>query len=45
MYKNFFKRVFDFILSLIALILLSPVFVILMISGAIIMKVNPFFTQ
>lgn len=45
MYKIFFKRVFDFLISLIALVLLSPVFVILTILGRIIMKGNPFFTQ
>ena len=45
MYKNFFKRFFDFILSLIALIVLSPVLLVLMILGWIKMKGNPFFTQ
>jgi len=45
MYTNFLKRVFDFILSLIALIVLSPVFLILIILGAIAMGGNPFFTQ
>lgn len=45
MYKIFFKRVFDFIISLVSLILLSPVFLVLTILGRIIMKGNPFFTQ
>ncbi len=45
MYARFFKRVLDFILSLIALLLLSPVFLILIITGAIAMGGNPFFTQ
>lgn len=45
MYKNFLKRVFDFLLSLIAIICLSPVLVILTILGAVKMKGNPFFTQ
>lgn len=45
MYKNFFKRVFDFILSLGALIVLAPVFLILIILGWKHMKGNPFFTQ
>lgn len=45
MYANFFKRVIDFTLSLIALIVLSPVLLILMIAGAIAMGGNPFFTQ
>ena len=45
MYAKFFKRFFDFTLSLIALIVLSPVFLILIIIGAIAMGGNPFFTQ
>lgn len=45
MYANFFKRVIDFILSLVALLLLSPILLILMIVGAIAMGGNPFFTQ
>lgn len=45
MYKRFFKRFLDFILSLLALIVLSPVLLILMVLGAIKMKGNPFFTQ
>lgn len=45
MYAKFFKRFFDFILSLIALIVLSPVLLILTIVGAIAMKGNPFFVQ
>lgn len=45
MYAGFFKRFFDILLSLIALIVLSPVLLILMIVGAIVMKGNPFFTQ
>lgn len=45
MYARFFKRVIDFTLSLIALIVLSPILLILVIIGAIAMKGNPFFTQ
>ena len=45
MYAKFFKRLFDFLLSLIALLILSPVFITLIIIGAIAMKGNPFFTQ
>ncbi|MBQ3232273.1 MAG: sugar transferase [Clostridia bacterium] len=45
MYARFFKRFFDFSLSLIALIVLSPVLLILTILGAIAMNGNPFFTQ
>lgn len=45
MYAKYFKRIIDFILSLIALIVLSPVLVVLMILGAVFMRGNPFFTQ
>ena len=45
MYKNFFKRLIDFILSVAALIVLSPVLLILTIVGAVAMKGNPFFMQ
>lgn len=45
MYAKYFKRPLDFILSLAALIVLSPVLLILTILGAIKMKGNPFFTQ
>lgn len=45
MYKNFFKRLFDFVLSLTALTLLSPIFLVLIIVNAYKMKGNPFFTQ
>ena len=45
MYAKFFKRMIDFTLSLIALIVLSPILLILIIVTAIAMKGNPFFTQ
>ena len=45
MYEKFFKRMMDFVLSLFASIVLSPLLFILMIIGAIVMKGNPFFTQ
>ncbi len=45
MYANFFKRVLDFILSLCAILVLSPVLLILTVVGAVKMKGNPFFTQ
>ena len=45
MYANFFKRLFDFLLSLTALLVLSPILLIFMIVGAFVMKGNPFFTQ
>ncbi len=45
MYAKYFKRLLDFVLSLLALIILSPILLILMILGAIFMRGNPFFTQ
>lgn len=45
MYARFFKRVFDFLLSFVALIVLSPVMVVLIIVGAVAMRGNPFFVQ
>ena len=45
MYAKFFKRLFDFILSLSAILALSPIILILALIGAIKMKGNPFFTQ
>ena len=45
MYRNYFKRVLDFTLSLCAILVLSPVLLILTVLGAIKMKGNPFFTQ
>ncbi len=45
MYRRYIKRFIDFVLSLLAIIVLSPVLVILTILGAIKMKGNPFFTQ
>ena len=45
MYAKCFKRVMDFTLSLLALIILFPVLLILTVIGAVAMKGNPFFTQ
>lgn len=45
MYSKFLKRVFDFVLSLMAIIVLFPLLLILTIVGAISMKGNPFFVQ
>ena len=44
-YEKYIKRMLDFTLSLMALIVLSPVLLVLVIVGAIKMKGNPFFTQ
>jgi len=45
MYAYVFKRVIDFCLSLLALIVLSPFFLILVLAGTIAMRGNPFFVQ
>lgn len=45
MYAKFFKRVTDFILALVATIVLSPVLLVIAIVGAIALKGNPFFVQ
>lgn len=44
-YENYLKRVMDFILSLIAIIVFFPLLVILSIIGLVAMKGNPFFCQ
>ena len=45
LYRPFFKRFYDIVLSGLAIIVLSPVLLILTVLGAIKMKGNPFFTQ
>ena len=45
MYKHFFKRVIDFIVSLTVLVVFSPVTIILTIILFFVNKGNPFFTQ
>lgn len=44
-YENYLKRVIDFILSLIAIIVLFPLLMILSLIGLVAMKGNPFFCQ
>lgn len=44
-YNKYIKRILDFTLSLIALIILSPLLLILTICGMIVFKGNPFFVQ
>lgn len=44
-YEKYIKRLIDIVCSLAALIVLSPVLLVLTIVGAIKMKGNPFFTQ
>lgn len=45
MYQNYIKRLFDFIIALIALILLSPIFIIVMIGLYFANQGKPFFFQ
>ena len=44
-YEKYIKRLIDVVCSLVALIVLSPVLLILTIVGTIKMKGNPFFIQ
>lgn len=44
-YRPFFKRFYDIVLSALAMLILSPLLLLLTILGAIKMKGNPFFTQ
>lgn len=44
-YARYIKRILDFVLSFVTLIVLFPLLIILTIVGAIAMKGNPFFTQ
>ena len=45
MYEKYLKRIIDFSLSLMALIVLSPVLLILIVLGIVFMRGNPFFMQ
>lgn len=45
MYAKYIKRPLDCFLSLCAILVLSPVLLILTVVGAVVMKGNPFFTQ
>ena len=45
MYARFGKRCLDLVLSVAALVVLSPVLLVLTVVGAWFMKGNPFFTQ
>ncbi|MBQ7879526.1 MAG: sugar transferase [Clostridia bacterium] len=44
-YRVFFKRFYDIVLSGVAILVLSPVLIVMTVLGAIKMKGNPFFTQ
>ncbi|MCD8400507.1 sugar transferase [Tenacibaculum finnmarkense] len=45
MYKNYIKRVFDFLIALVALVLLSPIFIIVLLLLSIYNNGKPFFFQ
>lgn len=45
MYAKCFKRIIDFTLSLLGLIILSPILLVLIVLGTVFMRGNPFFTQ
>lgn len=45
LYRQFFKRFYDVVLSFVALVALSPLLLVLTVVGAIAMKGNPFFIQ
>ena len=44
-YARYIKHPMDFVLSLCAVIVLSPILLVLTVIGAIVMKGNPFFVQ
>lgn len=45
MYSKFFKRFLDFILSLVAIVILSPFLILFTLTGAVAMRGNPFYIQ
>ena len=45
LYRQFFKRFWDVVLSGVAIVVLSPLFLLLIVFGACFMRGNPFFTQ
>ena len=45
LYRPIFKRFYDFLLSFLAILILTPAFIVLVIVGLIAMKGNPFFVQ
>jgi len=45
MYKNYFKRLFDFLAALIGLLLLSPIFIVVTIGLCFANQGRPFFFQ
>ena len=45
MYARFWKRLLDFLLALTALLVLSPLLLLLTVAGAVAMRGNPFFAH
>lgn len=45
MYEKYIKRAIDIVISLGAIIVLSPILLVMIIIGAVIMRGNPFFVQ
>ena len=45
MYEKFIKRALDLLVALFATLVLSPVLIVLIVVGAVIMEGNPFFVQ
>lgn len=45
MYRRFIKRLLDSVISFIALIVLLPLIIILTVTGAVVLRGNPFFVQ
>ena len=45
MYARFWTRLLDFLLALTALLILSPLLLLLTVAGAVAMRGNPFFAQ
>jgi len=44
-YKNYYKRILDFILSLLILVIISPIIILVMILLIVVTRENPFFVQ
>ena len=45
MYARFWKRIIDAVAAFLLLVILFPLYLVLTVSGAVVMKGNPFFTQ
>lgn len=45
MYKNYIKSIMDIIIGLSLLVIISPIMIVLIITGTLIFRANPFFIQ